>query len=47
MNERTFGFDTSKLDLKVSADHMVDEMERTFGEYGFHSSLNFSITNEI
>lgn len=47
MSDRLFGFDTSSLNITApKPDELEAEMERTFGAFGFHSSLDFSLTQE-
>ena len=47
MNDRLFGLDTSNLNITAPKPADLEaEMERTFGAFGFHSSLDFSLTQD-
>lgn len=47
MSERLFGFDTTDLNLATpnTAD-LEREIKRTFGDFGFNSTLDFSLTQD-
>jgi hypothetical protein len=47
MTDRLFGFDSSALKISAPKTKELEaEMERTFGMMGYHSSLDFSLTQD-